>query len=439
MSDTEDELTHSQTLDHIRRSKRARKPKDNDIFISQSQSDSNDDAILDSDSKQIIDDSKVNTESISTQPVQPHVSQNSQSQKSSTPKAKPTETVSKNLLTKKCDECKQHVKDTVMCGRCDHLYCPTCSELKPTAMKANKSHLGFVWLCKPCRNPGLKSMKTDCEIEARCADYFKTVTERINKIEREVEKKPDRDEVAKIIDEKLRGYNPTPIENDDVTNLVTQKVDDAISDKLKGYKANPNHADNDSVTNLVTQKVDDAIAESRDQERRKLNLIIHGLPESTKDVSADRMEDDRTRLTEVCTNSLDTSIDITNSFCLGTLHKEGQAQDKPRPLKVSLLNTQQKRKLLTHSKNLKTAKDKTAQQIFIKPDQTPLQREQQRKLMKEKKLRTEEEERLKTGKTWKISRGILTKVDVAPVKKKHPKKWQHQTDGMQAAAETHRK
>ena len=48
--------------------------------------------------------------------------------------------------------------------------------------------------------------------------------------------------------------------------------------------------------------------------------------------------------------------------------------------------------------------------IYIKPDLTPLQREESKKLIEERNAKSEQEETQQTGMTWIIRRGKVTRV-----------------------------
>ena len=96
---------------------------------------------------------------------------------------------------------------------------------------------------------------------------------------------------------------------------------------------------------VATQVID----EYRDREKRKLNIIVHKVPESVATESAARIaHDTKTYVTDIA-NIIDAGpVEILNITRLGK-----KLDDKPRLLKVQLSTLQQKRRILLYAKKLR--------------------------------------------------------------------------------------
>jgi hypothetical protein len=138
-------------------------------------------------------------------------------------------------------------------------------------------------------------------------------------------------------------------------------------------------------TERQTVKILDEYA---DRERRKVNIIIHNLPESAKEKLQDRNEDDIKRINEMIEHGTGVSdVKITKLIRLGG---RGQnQQSKPRLILATLDSPDRRRVILAAAKMLRPTDDWA--NIYISADLTPSERE------KEKKLRQELRERRDAG------------------------------------------
>ena len=175
----------------------------------------------------------------------------------------------------------------------------------------------------------------------------------------------------------------------------------------------------EALESKISQKVKKTIMTEMDErtdiERRKLNLIVFGMPEpicKPKDGSKpgywytkENKMADMDFFEKMTSSSMDTEVQrdsVRDVLRLGAKRNDG----KPRPLKISFTDIGVKREVLGKAKLLKSGKHNM---IFISPDLTPQQREKDRVLRQELKSRRDEgEEHLV------IRRGRITnkKVDV---------------------------
>ena len=173
------------------------------------------------------------------------------------------------------------------------------------------------------------------------------------------------------------------------------------------------------LAGTVHKEINSAINERADIERRKLNLVIYNLPEAIipdETPSAWDSPDRRTKDTEKISDIIQKELKITmetngkpkivNAVRLGRRLIDNKERSTPRPIKLTFLDLQTKREVLTNSKELRNSDDQTARRIFVNPDLT----EQQRKLdkqLREKMWKIREEQ----NKNVAIKKGEIVDVD----------------------------
>ena len=136
------------------------------------------------------------------------------------------------------------------------------------------------------------------------------------------------------------------------------------------------------VNNHITSKISDYLNEEKEKAKRRLNVIIHNVPESTSEDGSVRKKHDTDFVMQMCQHNLDISIaPISKCFRLG---KKGA---KPRLLKVSLSTEVDKAKVLRNCTKLRNSSHPPdVQKVFITPDLTP----NEQKVNKELRARLKE-------------------------------------------------
>ena len=140
-----------------------------------------------------------------------------------------------------------------------------------------------------------------------------------------------------------------------------------------------------NVDQLLDEKVDDKNKEMEERERRKKNLVVFGIPENNNADPVERKKHDTEKFSSVC-NELgvpEVSSEILNSFRLGATNPKNE----PRPLKIILKSEEQKRKILSKARNLKTSPNIHFQKIDVKPDLTLKERAIRKELVIQLKAR----------------------------------------------------
>lgn len=171
------------------------------------------------------------------------------------------------------------------------------------------------------------------------------------------------------------------------------------------------------VKAVVMEVVKDHFQEEFEIEKRKLNVIIHGLPEpalETDDADGDvrsttaqeRKEADVSKLVSIGNGNHDINVsanDIDGAFRLGA-----RSEGKTRPMCLKLRNIEARTTLLTKAHLLKNSTTAWHRKVFINPDLTPAQRQ------KDRAAREELNRRKKSGEQNLIIRNFKVVKDRRP-------------------------
>jgi len=125
-----------------------------------------------------------------------------------------------------------------------------------------------------------------------------------------------------------------------------------------------------------------------DKEKRKLNLVMQSVVESTAAESEQRVADDCDRVQDLLHITKCDSVNVKQITKLGK--RPPGSDDKPRLILLHLDTEESKIKVLRGAKNLRTTKE--GERVFIHPDLTPKERESRKKLLQELRNRKQEGE-----------------------------------------------
>ena len=262
--------------------------------------------------------------------------------KVNTPKAK---NVNKDFCGMCERECKEGVS-AMCCNSCElwfHLNCAGMDEEVYKILDADKVK-GIMWFCQKCESSVAFALKTFNEVKKR------------------------QDE----IEDKLNKVSDLLLENVKNTEQISERMD--------------------KIDNLIEVRVADYFKEREEKERKKLNIIIHGIPESMKKEPGDRKGEDTTVVKKIF-SKLGVEAEVDNVIRLGKVVENGN-----RLTKVVLNDFEKKREILNNAKRLKSCQE--FGRIFISPDMTREEREQDKKLRDEVKNKRDTEQR--DGYKWVI-------------------------------------
>ena len=164
-------------------------------------------------------------------------------------------------------------------------------------------------------------------------------------------------------------------------------------------KDNATNSKQDATPNSNIQEVVASfINEEKEKAKRRLNLMIHNVPESPSEDGLTRKKHDVDFVTKMCQTQLSTKVVLNKAYRLG---KKGV---KPRLLKVSLSSDAEKAAILKNSTKLRNQDASPAYKgIFITPDLTPKEQEHN------KQLRVELKERNRGGREFQIKNGKIVR------------------------------
>ena len=143
----------------------------------------------------------------------------------------------------------------------------------------------------------------------------------------------------------------------------------------------------------------------KERDRRKNNLIVFNVEESSSEDIVVRKQHDMDEMAKLLSVGLGVSSEILNPIRLGPKIPDSKW---PRPLRVSVDNESTKWNILKQAKNLTRPGKETFQKVFIKRDMTLMEREKDlslRNQLREKRKTSEEKgEQIK----WIIRSGRIT-------------------------------
>jgi len=119
--------------------------------------------------------------------------------------------------------------------------------------------------------------------------------------------------------------------------------------------------------------VNAAINETKDRERRKKNVIVFGLTESTQVVEIEKQADDKKRVEKIINQ---TGASATVTF----IRRFKSKSERPGPILVGLSEAADRNPLLLKAKNLRSSEEH--KNIYIAPDLTDAERMEDRNLRK---------------------------------------------------------
>ena len=268
----------------------------------------------------------------------------------------------KGNIVYKCLECDLECKGSepaVLCDRCDtwlHITCINMSlEIYELMFKGGS------------KVPGMRYFCTKCE-----------------------------DKVTEAIERYALLEQDTVSLKKDMAEVKTQL--DEITTKIK---------------TTVGTTINNVIDDRREIDKRKMNLIVFGLPEAdagkpenerTEWNTGEKVDADIVAMTDIVTNELGVGLSTRNGI-INARRLGSRTGTKPRPLKIEFKDINAKRDVLTNAKKLRDSSDAVAKQLYINPDLPEEQRAEDKKLRIEMwRLRSDE------GKNVIIKRGKIVEV-----------------------------
>ena len=197
--------------------------------------------------------------------------------------------------------------------------------------------------------------------------------------------------LIKSLGDKIEKLLVNPPASDNVS-----KVNDSVCTPLLAKSSTSSHSNHPpaDITATVTQLMN----EEKEKEKRKLNVIIHNLPECNDPDPSNRKNHDISKVSSIIDKHLSVPTNITQAIRIG------KKREKPRLLKITLNSAQQKAAVLRNCTKLRSSNiPEDVRKIYVTPDLTPKEQELN------KCLRSQLSEKNKDGKQFRIKNGKIVR------------------------------
>ena len=285
-----------------------------------------------------------------------------------------------------------------------------------------------IWTCEICKadsssdNPKARIQWMECD---RCSVRFhRNCTDLNNKQFKFIHGFPTKNlewVCNRCLNDKDKGDNTNKQAGDgDQSSLIVEqnkKIIDQnckileqqalILDLLKDKKEG-----NNKVDKQIKVHVEETLQEMKEKEEKKMNMILHGIPEGTEEEEAKNKETDVNKTKAVLTY---VNPEVKLTIDPSKVQRIGKKGTKPRPVKVVLDSVETKMQFIRNSKKLKD--HDTFSKVGLSFDKTKREQEEYRRL----KEKLDEKNRNEgSGADYQIFRGnIVLKTEVAKILRKY--------------------
>jgi len=160
-----------------------------------------------------------------------------------------------------------------------------------------------------------------------------------------------------------------------------------IDHKIEGIK----HEVKNSIAKQVKDEIIEEIKEEEEKKKRQKNLVVYKIEESTNENKEERELEDK----EKCLNLMNRCLEIkVENNDIEKLVRLGRRNENNRPLLVIMREKDKKYEILSNASKLRNAQEEEHRKVYISPDLTIKQREENKKLREELKRRRENGENL---------------------------------------------
>jgi hypothetical protein len=204
---------------------------------------------------------------------------------------------------------------------------------------------------------------------------------KLNSLEKEVSRKADKEQMRTLEDKLQEKADIAAVKQIDARMQKIEKM----SQEQRGCNDKHN-TDLDKIAagsgqgDKLNHMVDKNIIEQKSRERRKENIVVFNIEESTSDDVEDRKLYDLSEADRLLSNELSIGATVTNPVRLGLKREDSKY---PRPLRITVDDEETKWKILKAAKNLAKSGEEIYKTVFIKRDMTPMEREQDADLRKQ--------------------------------------------------------
>ena len=260
------------------------------------------------------------------------------------------------LANMKCNKCSGGVSRThkgLKCILCENLYHEKCLSLPKDQFDIFHKSPNPIWLCDYCA-PEIKSIKSRNDELISENNSLKRLNESLSSR-------------LQIIETQMRTIKD---------EIISDILNDPRFDRQQTVASNENEQtprDNRPNHN-IRREIAEYISEEKNRESRKFNLCVHNLPEQSSGTSD---IDEKAKITDFLSSKLEVPLPPES---IVWVKRVGTARDYGRTMILKFESVQVRGVVLRNSKKLKDFRTNAGKKIFLMPDLTKKQQEENKKL-----------------------------------------------------------
>ena len=280
-------------------------------------------------------------------------------------------------------DCGELVKDEDAGVRCDVCMCwfhSECQAISKAAYSALRKFKILSWICAECKISLTKPKVTDhtsqiTQLESKVDRIESMVKDNLQRMQTSVDKHVlAASSQARQIEQVLEAVE---LQKSSYAQAVKGTCNDVVKQVAAKIDAipKPEPAQHKHTINTA-QEISGVFDNFLDKEKRKTNLVVHNLEESTGDNNAEIIEQDVQKFVGIIRKEWSMNMRVTKAFRVGK-----RSPTKPRLLIVSMESLEAKVEVLKLARQLKQSAEFS--NIYITPDLTWREREEGRRLREE--------------------------------------------------------
>ena len=293
-----------------------------------------------------------------------------------------------------CGEVVKEGERGVACDICGHWYHAKCQAVSRATFQSLNDDEMLAFFCAECKLGISKRNRQEQSQPCQC----QSLASKINQLENLVRKNTE------LIQKSLNVQEESAAKQAQLPELTTKAAEDAFATHQPSYAAVV-QGSCAKVMETVTAKLDAIPKQVQakpsvnnaqeiagvfdnflDKEKRKLNVVVHNIPESAGNSVKEKADKDANQFKVMVQDEFKLNVQVTKAFRVGK-----SDPDKPRLLVVALENVDTKLDILKQASELRHSNE--WRNVYITPDLTWQEREEGRKLRGELARRRDEGER----------------------------------------------
>jgi hypothetical protein len=239
-----------------------------------------------------------------------------------------------------CGKVALHTQQGLKCDGCQfwhHVACEKVADDVYQFLSAHNDEPSLLWYYKKC----IHTYKKMTGMMLALQEHHLQLEEKVKELTTSVSRKFD--DLAKDLAKKLDDRDNGQKKSEESSQAQVEEKFDTFMDKVM-QKIDLK----EDVGTAVSTKLKEEQEESEEIRKRRTNVIIHGLRESTIDSAEGRMKADEDELTNLLHEVGCDDVSVGSIVRLGK--RDDDPVNKPRVLKVVMASEQQKDKILRQAK-----------------------------------------------------------------------------------------